>query len=172
MSDGPCGRDARPLPCDACSDSIVLIDDEQMILCALSAFLDLEGYTNVHCFDDGERALSFVEQHGADLIICDMLMPQLDGIDILRRARAVDPRIPRVLLTGYADKESAIRAIEEAGLFNYLEKPWANDQLSVVVRNALQQRRLLKCLSAKAAELDIANGRLQELQDRVLRAFE
>jgi DNA-binding NtrC family response regulator len=157
--------------CQECSDCIVLVDDEPMILCALSAFLEIEGYNEVHCFEDGREAVAFVQQQGCDLVICDMLMPQIDGIEVLSRMRSLDPRIPRILLTGYADRESAVRAINQAGLFNYLEKPWANEQLGAVVRNALQQRRLLKCLSERAAELDIANGRLQELESRILRAF-
>ncbi len=150
---------------------VLVIDDEPLILSTLSAFLELEGYGEVSCFECGTAALEHFAQHGADVILCDYLMPGLDGVEVLARARELDPRVPRILLTGYADKEAAIRAINEAGLFQYLEKPWSNDDLQLALRNALERHRLLSCIGSKAAELNIANARIEDLQRAVLRAF-
>lgn len=155
----------------ALASEIVLVDDEPIILSALSALLDLEGYTQVHCFESGPTALDHIAQHSADLVISDMLMPRMDGIDVLREVRRLDTRIPRVLLTGYADKESAMRAVDEAGLCDYVEKPWCNKHLLRVVHNALRRRSRLRGLSPGAAELDLKRNCLRELRALVLRGF-
>ena len=95
----------------------------------------------------------------------------MDGIEVLARARAIDATVPRILLTGYADKDAAIRAINEAGLFQYIEKPWSNDALRVTLRNALERHCLLACLTSRATELRRADRKLEDLQREVLRAF-
>jgi DNA-binding NtrC family response regulator len=71
------------------------------------------------------------------------MMPEMDGITFLRpHGRERDPLTTRILLTGYADKENAIRAINEAGLYYYLEKPWNNDHLKLVIRNGIERSAL------------------------------
>ena len=81
------------------------------------------------------------------------------------------PESSRVLLTGHADKQSAIEAINKVGLFQYIEKPWDNDNLLIVLRNALERRFLFKKLQEKIAEIDQTQGRLSGLQNDILRTF-
>ena len=81
------------------------------------------------------------------------------------------PDIPRLMLTGYADKANAIKAINDIGLFQYIEKPWDNDNLLIVLRNALERRFLFKKLQEKIAEIDKAEGKLSGLQNDILRTF-
>lgn len=148
---------------------ILLVDDEEMILSSLRTFLELETDHEVRTFTSPREALA--ADVDADVVISDYLMPGLDGITFLARYKESRPHVPRILLTGYADKENAIRAINEVGLFQYIEKPWDNDNLLLVLRNALDRRRLLQTLDAKVAEINAAYGQLRGLQDDILKTF-
>lgn len=148
---------------------ILLVDDEEMILSSLRTFLELETDHEVVTFTDPEAALE--ADPDADVVISDYLMPGMDGISFLAAFKQRRPHVPRILLTGYADKENAIRAINEVGLFQYIEKPWDNDNLLLVLRNALERRRLLQTLDTKVAEINAAYGQLRGLQDDILKTF-
>ena len=87
-------------------------------------------------------------------------MPEMDGVSFLREVRRLYVEVPLIILTGYADKESAIRAINEIGLYHYLEKPWANDDLLQVIDGALNQRLQIHRLQEYARELE---ARVQQL---------
>ncbi len=150
---------------------IVLVDDEAMVIDTLRTFLALETDYKVTSFTDPAKAIACGKETEIDLIVSDFLMPQINGIALLRAYGESNPQAPRILLTGYADKGSAIKAINEVGLFQYLEKPWDNDQLLVVFRNALDRRFLFKALQEKIAEVDQAQGKLSGLQDDILRTF-
>jgi response regulator RpfG family c-di-GMP phosphodiesterase len=106
-----------------------------------------------------------------DLVVSDYMMPGMNGIQLLAHARRCQPEATRVLLTGHADKASAIQAINEVGLFHYLEKPWDNAQLLLVIRQAVERTLLFRELKAKIAELDSAQSTLKESQLRLLKAF-
>ncbi len=150
---------------------IVLVDDEEMILTSLRAFLELETDYDVRTFLSPEEAAAHAEAEDVDVVVSDYLMPGMDGITLLARMKELRPHAPRILLTGYADKENAIRAINEVGLFQYIEKPWDNDNLLLVLRNALERRRLMQTLESKITEINDAYGQLQGLQDDILRTF-
>ncbi len=150
---------------------VVLVDDEEMVLDTLRTFLELETDYKVASFADPAEAVTFGRENSVDLVVSDFLMPGISGIELLREYAESNPHAPRVLLTGYADKASAIKAINEVGLFQYLEKPWDNEQLLVVFRNALDRRFLVKALQEKIAEIDMAQGKLSGLQDDILRTF-
>ena len=150
---------------------IVLVDDEEMILTSLRAFLELETDYDVRPFLSPEEAAAHAEAEDVDVVVSDYLMPGMDGITLLARMKELRPHAPRILLTGYADKENAIRAINEVGLFQYIEKPWDNDNLLLVLRNALERRRLMQTLESKITEINDAYGQLQGLQDDILRTF-
>lgn len=81
------------------------------------------------------------------------------------------PDTIRILLTAYADKENAIRAINDVGLYQYIEKPWDNDALLLITQNRLKHRMLWKALRAKTEELNLAVENLERVQTEVLRAF-
>ncbi|MDX2475155.1 MAG: response regulator, partial [Candidatus Krumholzibacteria bacterium] len=144
---------------------IVLVDDEDMVLDTLRTFLELETEYEVVSFSDPAAAVAYGRENTVDLVVSDFLMPGVSGIELLGDYAESNPHAPRVLLTGYADKGSAIKAINEVGLFQYLEKPWDNEQLLVVFRNALDRRFLVKALQDKIAEIDKAQGKLSGLQD-------
>lgn len=151
--------------------TVVLVDDEEMVLTSIRAFLTLETEYNVQTFADPERAAEQLRNQRADVIISDYLMPKMNGIQFLARAKDLQPETPRVLLTGHADKQSAIQAINEVSLFQYLEKPWDNAQLLLVIQAAIERANLYRDLRDKIAELAAANSNLREIQARLLKAF-
>ena len=150
---------------------LLLVDDDEMVLSSLRALLELETEYRIETARSGDEALARAQEIDLDLVISDYLMPGLNGIELLARLKETQPWAPRILLTGYADKENAIRAINEVGLFQYLEKPWDNTHLLLVIRNALERRHLLRVLQEKIAEADLAAGKLDDLQQDILRAF-
>ena len=104
-------------------------------------------------------------------MITDYLMPVMDGITFLSRCKEVQPQAVRVLLTGYADKENAIKAINTVGLYQYIEKPWDNEHLLMVVKNGIEKRLLIRALEKKIAELDQAHSNLKSIQTELIKAF-
>lgn len=140
---------------------ILIVDDEMMVTKTLSMLLGLEGFSNVTIFNSPQEALDFLEKNEIDLIISDFIMPQMNGIDFLEHAKKLQKDASTILLTGYADKENAIRAINEIGIFKYIEKPWDNNNLIINIKNALTQSRLKKELDKKIKELEIANKKLE-----------
>jgi len=137
--------------------SIVIVDDEDVVLRSVSSFLSLESNYDVHTFISAEKALGAMKDLHVDLVISDFLMPGMNGLEFLAEVKRLYPDVVRVLLTGYADRDNAIRAINEVGLFQYIEKPWDNDQLIFVIKNGLNQRRLERTLGNKVVELDRAH---------------
>jgi response regulator RpfG family c-di-GMP phosphodiesterase len=95
----------------------------------------------------------------------------MDGITFLAKVREKLPLVPRILLTGYADKENAIKAINNVGLYQYIEKPWDNADLKLIIRNGLEKTILLKQLEAKIQEVERAQKELGEIQKDILRVF-
>lgn len=151
--------------------TIVIVDDEEMVLTSISSFLSLETAYTVKSFVSAEEALDFIANNEIDLVISDYLMPQMDGISFLAKVRDLKPHVPRIILTGYADKENAIKAINDVGLFQYIEKPWDNDDLLLVLRNGLEKQRLLKQLDEKIVEINRAYAELQGLQKEIVKTF-
>jgi DNA-binding NtrC family response regulator len=105
------------------------------------------------------------------VIVSDYLMPKMNGIQLLARAKELRPETSRVLLTGHADKQSAISAINHVGLFQYLEKPWDNAQLLLIIEAAIERANLLRILREKISELDSAHSSLKDVQRRLIQAF-
>ncbi|HEU0140152.1 MAG TPA: response regulator, partial [Bryobacteraceae bacterium] len=122
-------------------------------------------------FTSPEDAARQLETNPVDVIVTDYLMPKMNGIQLLGKAKNLQPEAARVLLTGHADKQSAIQAINEIGLYQYLEKPWDNAQLLLVIQGAIERTRLLRTLRDKISELDAAHSNLKDVQTRLLRAF-
>lgn len=150
---------------------ILILDDEEMVLVSLRAYLTLETDYQVETFTDAETALEYLRLNPVDVVISDYLMPKMSGIRFLSKARQLQPEAARILLTGHADKQSAIDAINSAGLFYYLEKPWDNAALLLVIRNALERTQLVRLLQAKIQQLDEAHATLKAAQSQLIRAF-
>ena len=144
------------------SGKILIVDDETMVTKTLSMLLGLEGFSDITSFNNPEDALLWLKDNDANLIISDFIMPQMNGIDFLNKAKTLTNNTSFILLTGYADKENAIRAINEIGIFKYIEKPWDNANLIINIKNALEQSRLKRELDKKIVELEKANKKLEK----------
>lgn len=151
--------------------TIVIVDDEEMVLTSLNSFLSLETDYDVNTFVSAKDALEYIKTGRVDLVISDYLMPEMDGISFLAKVREIKPEVPRIILTGYADKENAIKAINTVGLFQYIEKPWSNDDLLIILRNGLEKQRLLTRLNEKIKEINKAYAELQDLQNEIVKTF-
>ncbi len=150
---------------------ILLVDDEEMVLTSIDSFLALETQYNVVTFISAKKALKYIKSNSVDLVISDYVMPEMDGITFLAKVREIKPEIPRIILTGYADKENAIKAINEVGLFQYIEKPWDNDDLKIIIRNGVEKKQLIKKLQQKMDEFNRTNEELQSLHREILKTF-
>jgi len=133
---------------------IVLVDDEEMVTQNLEMLLSMETDYEPVSFNQPASALEYLKQNKADVVVSDFIMPEMNGLDLLAQVKEVQPTCSRLLLTGYADKESAIRAINDVGLFQYLEKPWENDFVMMTLRNAVERSRLLNQLQDRTQSLD------------------
>lgn len=126
---------------------LLLVDDEDNILRSLQRVLRREPYT-LFTAASGPDALAIMEQERIDLVISDARMPGMDGPSLLTTIRSRWPWCVRILLTGYADMTATTRAINEGRIYRYISKPWDDDELKVVIRQALafqySERRRLK----------------------------
>ena len=144
------------------SKRIVVVDDEQIMLSTLKMLLELEGFTNTAYFNKPKEALSDIKKTEPDLILSDFMMPDMNGIEFLSEAKKIYPDVSMILLTGYADKENAIKAINEVGIYKYIEKPWDNEDLLISIRNGLERSGLIDALNCKIEELSLAKSQLEK----------
>lgn len=146
--------------------TIFLIDDESAILRALSRELnDIDA--NIHLFDGALGALARVESCNPDVIVSDVRMPGMDGIELMEKMSDVLPLSERILLTGYADMEAAINAINKGRVHYYLEKPWDKEQLRRVVNKGIRLSRLRQRNQYLEQLTQDQNVQLQEWNDKL-----
>lgn len=150
---------------------IIVVDDEEMVLTSVRTYLELETEYDVATFTSPAEALEDLAGARCDLVISDYLMPDMNGIQFLAKVKQLHPFATRILLTGYADKENAIKAINEIGLYQYIEKPWDNDEMKIIIENGLERRFLMERLEEKIAEVQNVQQSLQDIQSQIIKAF-
>ena len=121
--------------------TLLLVDDEPSILSSLRRLFRPQGY-HVLTAAGGQAGLDILQGETVDLVISDMRMPGMDGARFLEKVRRVQPNAARILLTGYADIASTIAAINEGEIDRYIAKPWDDNDILLVVREALARRSL------------------------------
>lgn len=148
--------------------SLLLVDDEENILRSLQRILRKEPY-DIRTAASGEEALALLDEQKFDLVISDARMPGMDGPTLLAEIKKKWPWCIRILLTGYADINSTIKAINDGQIYRYISKPWDDEELKLVIRQALafqysERRRLaLEKLTRKQnKELQALNAGLEE----------
>ncbi len=119
---------------------ILVIDDERHLREMLTILLRREGY-QVEQADDGERGLELARQGGVDLIISDIRMPKMTGIELLRSLRKEDNDIGVIMITAFSSTEEAVEAMK-LGAYDYITKPFKNDEIRLVIKNALERKQL------------------------------
>ena len=146
------GEVARP--------TVLVVDDDDDARAALATILAAEGFHAVTAAD-GETALDRVVSEQPAVVLLDRIMPGLDGIETLRRLKAIAPEVPAIIVTGYGDTSSAVQAMK-LGAYDYLTKPLQIDQILIAVRRAVERRELGTEIEGLRSQLD---------EDRSLRAL-
>ena len=120
--------------------SVLIVDDEPSILQTLSGLLSDEGF-DVATAANGYEALKVIDADSPDLVLLDIWMPGLDGIETLKEIKKDNPHIQVIIITGHGTIETAVRATK-LGAFDLIEKPLSIDKIIVAINNALNFRRL------------------------------
>lgn len=129
-----------PTTTDPSAGRIVFVDDDRYIRESTRQLMEMEGI-HIACFESAVAALQHVEPDGCEVIITDIRMPRMSGLDLLDRVRRIDPEIPVILITGQGDIATAVEAMR-AGAWHFIEKPFSNDALVETTRRALERRAL------------------------------
>jgi two-component system response regulator HydG len=120
--------------------SVLVVDDESGILDSLNILLRNEGFTP-HLAHGGKAGLERIAEMSPDIVLTDIRMPNVSGVEILAAARQSDPDVPVILMTAQATLQSAMQAVNE-GAFYYIQKPFRNDELIAILRRAAEHRNL------------------------------
>ena len=147
----------------ASKHSILLVDDEPEILFSLRGLLRRE--YDLHTANSGAEALEVLRRQPVQVIMTDQRMPEMTGVEFLRRSCGECPQALRIVFTGYADIKAVIDAINEGQIYRYLTKPWDPDELLAVLRQAFEhhdniaeRRRLLLDLREHLARSPAQDG--------------
>src|SRR5919107_2496281 len=131
--------------------NILIIDDEKAIRKTLSEILSYEGY-KIEEASDGEEGLKKFREKAYDVVLCDIKMPKVDGIDFLQKAVEVNPDIPIIMISGHGNIETAVEAVKK-GAYDFIQKPPDLNRLLITIRNAMERNSLVseaKTLKRKA----------------------
>ncbi|MEP7279455.1 MAG: sigma-54 dependent transcriptional regulator [Bacteroidota bacterium] len=134
--------------------NILIVDDEKAIRKTLGEILSYEGYKMDEA-GDGEEALKRFKEKAYDVVLCDIKMPKMDGIEFLERARETNPDIPIIMISGHGTIETAVEAVKK-GAYDYISKPPDLNRLLITIRNAMDKTNLVtetKVLKRKAARV-------------------
>ena len=117
--------------------SVVVFEDEENMCRILSKFLNMEGY-HVTTFVNPRQGLEYIAQYSPDIVITDIRMPELDGFEVLKRVKTLDPRIIVLVVTAYGTIDGAVDAMRE-GAFHYIQKPFSLNELLAQVDKAIEK---------------------------------
>jgi two-component system, probable response regulator PhcQ len=143
--------------------TILIVDDEEMILKSIRRALRNEDYQILTAIN-GKKGLAVLEDHDVHLVISDQKMPGINGIDFLKQIKKDYPRILTIMLTGNAEIEIAMNAINEAGVYKFILKPWNDNNLKVTIRRALETLELIWERDSLLEEVKTRDAILQGLE--------
>ncbi len=135
--------------------SILIIDDEKAIRKTLSEILSYEGY-KIEEAGDGEEGLKKFKEKTFDVVLCDIKMPKLDGIEFLDKSREINPDVPVIMISGHGTIETAVEAVKK-GAYDYISKPPDLNRLLITIRNAMDKTNLVaetKVLKRKVSKVE------------------
>jgi two-component system response regulator PilR (NtrC family) len=121
-------------------EKVLIVDNEKSMRDFLSIVLRKEGYF-VEAAEDGDQALKVLEKDIFDLVLTDMKMPRMSGLDLLKALKDLSPETIIIMMTAYASAETAVEAMKE-GAYDYLTKPFQIDEVKLIIKNALERRKL------------------------------
>jgi len=161
-------------------EKILVVDDEEAIREVISTLLDAQGFQCTTCVN-GKVGLETFRKDSYDLVLSDIVMPEMDGLKLLAELRMADPDVPAIMVTAMHDISIALEAIR-AGAYDYILKPFEKDQLYLSVRRALEHRRLVmenrtyqsdleQLVAERTRQLSIALQDLEQSYDYTLEAL-
>src|SRR4029078_10260361 len=138
--------------------NILIIDDEKAIRKTLTEILSYEGY-KIDEAGDGEEGLRRYREKEYDVILCDIKMPKMDGIEFLEKIKEANPDIPIIMISGHGTIETAVEAVKK-GAYDYIDKPPDLNRLLITIRNAMDKTSLV-------AETKVLKRRVSKVQDMI-----
>ena len=151
--------------------SILIIDDEKAIRKTLSEILSFEGY-KIDEAADGEEGLKRFSEKNYDLVLCDIKMPKIDGIEFLEKAKEINADVPIIMISGHGNIDTAVEAVKK-GAFDYISKPPDLNRLLITLRNAAEKQTLvsetkvLKRKVSKVQEMVGESGPIGKIKDTI-----
>lgn len=151
--------------------NILIIDDEKSIRKTLTEILSYEGY-KIDEAGDGEEGLKKFSEKTYDVVLCDIKMPKLDGIEFLDKSKLINPDVPVIMISGHGNVETAVEAVKK-GAFDYISKPPDLNRLLITLRNALDKQQLvtetkvLKRKVSKTLEMVGESAPLNKIKDTI-----
>ena len=146
---------------------ILIVDDDKVVADVLGDLISENGERAVDVCYDGLSAIETIQKNPYDLLIVDLVMPRVGGLDLLKYAKKVNPDIIVVIITGYASLETAIMAIKE-GAYDYIRKPCNLEEIKIVVNNAIERITLQRENKDLVKKLQDAYHELMVLKERKL----
>ena len=122
--------------------NILVVDDEEIVRESLCSWLKEDGY-QAESVEDGFKALDIIKKKPWNVLFVDLKMPGMDGLEVMRRAKALQPEVPIVIITAYATVNTAVEAMKE-GAYDYLVKPFNPEEISLIIRRLIEKQALLK----------------------------
>jgi DNA-binding NtrC family response regulator len=151
--------------------NILIIDDEKAIRKTLTEILSFEGY-KIDEASDGEEGLKRFGEKNYDLVLCDIKMPKIDGIEFLEKAKQINADIPIIMISGHGNIDTAVEAVKK-GAFDYISKPPDLNRLLITLRNATEkqdlvtQTKVLKRKVSKVQEMVGESGPIKKIKDTI-----
>ena len=134
--------------------NILIIDDEKAIRKTLGEILAYEGY-KIEDAENGEEGLKKLKEKSYDVVLCDIKMPKVDGLEFLEKAKEINPDVPIIMISGHGTIETAVEAVKK-GAFDYVAKPPDLNRLLITIRNAMDKQTLVtetKVLKRKVSKV-------------------
>ena len=153
--------------------SILIIDDEKAIRKTLTEILGYEGY-KIDEASDGEEGLRKFKEKTYDIVLCDIKMPRLDGIEFLEKAKEINPETPIIIISGHGNIETAVEAVRK-GAYDYISKPPDLNRMLITLRNALDkstlvaETKVLKRKVSKTQEIIGESAPIRKIKDTILK---
>ena len=138
--------------------SILIIDDEKAIRKTLGEILSYEGY-QIEDAENGEEGLKKIREKSYDVVLCDIKMPKVDGMEFLEKAREINPDLPVIMISGHGTIETAVEAVKK-GAFDYVAKPPDLNRLLITIRNAMDKQTLI-------TETKFLKRKVQKVQEMI-----
>ncbi len=151
--------------------SILIIDDEKSIRKTLTEILSYEGY-KIEEAADGEEGLKRFKEKNFDIVLCDIKMPKLDGIEFLEKAREINDEVPVIIISGHGNIETAVEAVKK-GAYDYISKPPDLNRMLITLRNAMDktslvaETKVLKRRVARVQQIVGDSGPIKKIKDTI-----